>query len=105
MKVRLGKYGKVKLGPIKDIGMKGLAVQYVSDREVEDKSHLLSVMMPEEEDAVEDIKYTKVKDFEVARLPNSSKSIRTLCVCFKKLLPIQKARLEYFIEQYGVELR
>jgi hypothetical protein len=106
IKIRLGKAGnRIKLGPIKDIGMKGLAVQYAGNREIGLKNEVLSVVMPSDGVTIEDITYTTVSDFEVTRLPNSPKSIRTLCVCFNKLLPIQKARLEYLIEHYGVELR
>lgn len=105
IKIRLGKGNWAKLGPIKDIGMKGLALQYVSDRDEGAQNHsCLSVVVPGE-GAVDDIQYTVVNAFDVARLPNSDKSIRTLCVCFNRLLPFQRVRLEYFIEKYGVEVK
>ena len=108
IRIIIGKNGQrthSKLGPIKDISMKGLAVQYIESKKVPESNDMISIMMPGEGVIVEDIKFKAVRDFEVGRLPRSTRKIRTLCVSFKKLLPTQKSKLEYFIEKYGNELK
>lgn len=95
--LKLGKPVQVKLGPIKDIGMKGLAVQYVESKKNLDGIKTLSIMVPGKGMVVEDISFKTVADFEVAQLPNN-KAIRTLCVSFDKLLPMQKIKLERFLD-------
>ena len=105
IRIRIGQGKYLKLGPVKDISMKGLAVQYVESGQPLTQNKALSVMMPGQGIVLQDLPFQTVRDFEVGQLPQSSKSIRTLCVSFKKLLPIQKAKLENFIEQYGIELK
>jgi len=101
--LRFGKPVHVKLGPIKDIGMKGLAVQYVEKKNLLKNVHELSIMVPGEGIKVERIPFQVVMDFEVGQL-SSNKKIRTLCVCFKQLKPMQKVKLERFIEDYALEM-
>lgn len=101
--LKLGKPTYVKLGPIKDIGMKGLAVQYVENKNLLHKVTQLSIMVPGEGMMVENIPFKTVRDYEVAELPNAKK-IRNLCVAFNQLLPVQKVQLERFIDEYATEL-
>jgi len=95
---KLGKPSHVNLGPIKDIGMKGLAVQYVESKKILHNVTTLSIMVPGRGIVVEDIPFRTVTDFEIAQLPNSRK-VRTLCVCFERLLPMQKVHLERLIDE------
>lgn len=99
----LGKPVMVKLGPIKDIGMQGLAVQYVDQKNLLRNVGELSIVIPDDQIIVDKIKFEAVTDFEVANLPDSRK-IRTLCVHFHKLLPMQKIQLERFIDEYASEM-
>jgi len=101
--LKLGKPVVVKLGPVKDIGMRGLAVQYVDQKNLLRNVKALSIAMPDGRVVVDGIQFETVKDFEVAELPDARK-IRTLCVHFTGLLPMQKVRLERFIEDYASEL-
>ncbi|MDY6824859.1 MAG: hypothetical protein SWH68_13840 [Thermodesulfobacteriota bacterium] len=102
--LKMGKPAYVKLGPIKDIGMKGLAVQYLESKNLLRKVTHLSIMVPGDGMVVENIPFTTVRDFEVAELPNTKK-IRNLCVTFNQLLPVQKVQLERFIDEYANELQ
>jgi len=101
--LKLGKTVMVKLGPIKDIGMRGLAVQYVDQKNILRKVDELSIALPDGRILVDKIKFRAVTDFEVAELPNSRK-IRTLCVYFTNLLPMQKIQLERFIDEHATEM-
>lgn len=101
--LKLGKPAPVKLGPIKDIGMKGLAVQYMDQKNLLRNVEELAIALPDGTIAVDKLKFTPVTDFEVAQMPNA-RSIRTLCVSFSGLLPLQKIQLERFIDEYGLEM-
>ncbi|MFZ5563212.1 MAG: hypothetical protein ACOZBW_04115 [Thermodesulfobacteriota bacterium] len=101
--LRLGKPVHVKLGPIKDIGMKGLAVQYVEKKNLLNNVKELSIMIPGEGIKVERIPFETVMDFEVGQL-SGSKRIRTLCVSFNQMNPMQKLQLERFIDEYAIDL-
>lgn len=93
----------VKLGVIKDIGLKGLAVQYIANKNILNKVKSLSIMVPGKGFVVEDIPFTVVNCFDVAELPNG-KTIKTLCVAFQNMSLQQKIKLESFIDEYGAPL-
>lgn len=93
----------IKLGPIKDIGMKGLAVQYVDSKNLLRKVKTLSIMVPGKGVLVADIPFKVITDFEVAELPGEKK-IKTLCVAFQNMSPVQKAKLENFIDAYADQI-
>jgi hypothetical protein len=101
--LKLGRPALVKLGPIKDIGMRGLAVQYVDQKNLLRNVDELSIALPDGRVLVEKIKFSAVTDFEIAELPDARK-IRTLCVSFTGLLPMQKIQLERFIDEYATEM-
>lgn len=106
--MRLGKPVFVKLGPIKNIGMKGLAMHYVEKNEkLLRRATSLSIAFPGDGIIVDRIPFTVVNDFEVTRLPGVSKTsenVRHLCVYFQRLLPMQKVQLEHFINEYGADI-
>ncbi|MFZ5565140.1 MAG: hypothetical protein ACOZBW_13915 [Thermodesulfobacteriota bacterium] len=94
----------VKIGPLKDIGMKGLAVHYTeSNEQALKKAEHLTIFFPGENIVVEKVPFKVVNNFRVAALPNG-KEVWNLCVSFGRLLPMQKDRIEEFIEDYGDEL-
>ena len=95
----------ITLGPIKNIGMKGLAMHYVEkNSRILSKVDTLSIMFPGEGIIVDKIPFTIVQDFEIADIPNLSGKVRNLCISFKKILPMQKAQMERFISEHGNEL-
>ncbi len=98
----------IKLGPVKDIGMKGLAIHYVEKRIDEEpkfkKAPYLSIVQAGGQVIVDKIPFTIVNTFKVADLPGD-KEIWNLCVSFKKLLPMQRVQIEKFIERYGDEVK
>ena len=101
---KLGKPVHTRVGPVKDIGMGGLAVQYVEKKIEPKKMNRVSVMLPSEGVLVDPIPFEPVNHFEVTTLPHTRKKVWTLCICFKKLMPEQKLQLERFIADYGFEV-
>ncbi len=101
-RLKLGKPVMVKLGPIKDIGMRGLAVQYIDHKNILRNVEELSIALPDGRIMVDRIRFRPVTDFPVAKLPDD-REIRTLCVSFTRLLPLQKIQLERFIDEYASE--
>ena len=96
-----------KLGPVKDIGMKGLAIHYIeknTNEPIFKKANYLSIILPDGKVIVDKIPFKIVNTVKVADLPGD-KEIWNLCVMFKKLLPLQRVQIENFIDQYGKELR
>ncbi len=101
--IKLGKPRLVKSGPIVDISMGGLAVQYIENRErLRDYSEL-SIIIPPDHIKVEEIPFKVLTDIEIAELPDSRK-IRNRCLKFGKLTPYQEFQLESFIKNHGFEL-
>lgn len=93
----------VKLGAIKDIGLKGLAIQYIANRDILNKVKHLSIMVPGKGTVIKNIPFTVVNCFDAAELPDGKK-IKTLCVAFQNMSHQQKVQLENFIDEYGVPL-
>jgi hypothetical protein len=100
---------QINLGPLKNVGMKGLSFYYLEKKEkVLKNSNAISISVPEEGLLVENLPFRIVDDFYVARLPGQKKSVekvKTLCVCFKPLLPKQRVQLEAFINDYGTAIK
>jgi hypothetical protein len=96
----------IMLGPVKDIGMKGLAVHYVEKRgeSIYRKAPYLSIVLPGDRVVVDRVPFKVVTTFKVADLPDD-KEVWNLCVQFQKLLPQQRIQIEAFIDEYGEELR
>ena len=95
----------ITLGPVKNIGMRGLAMHYVEkNNKILKKVDTLSIMFPGEGIIVDKIPFQIVQDFEIPDIPGLNGRVRNLCVAFKKVLPMQKAQLERFISQHGNEL-
>lgn len=94
------------LGPVKDIGMKGLAVHYVekNGESIYKKAPFLSIVLPGDRVIVDKVPFKVVNTFKVADLPGD-KEVWSLCVSFEKLLPMQRMQIEAFINEYGAELK
>jgi hypothetical protein len=94
------------LGPVKDIGMKGLAVHYVekNGESIYKKAPFLSIVLPGDRVIVDRIPFKVVNTFKVADLPDD-KEVWSLCVQFQKLLPMQRVQIESFINEFGSELK
>lgn len=95
----------VNLGPLKNIGMKGLAFYYLEKKgKLVNAVKEVSISVPNEGVVVEKLPFRVVDDFYAAHMPgerNAIEKVRTLCVSFKPLLPQQRAQLERFISKYG----
>ena len=96
----------IKLGPLKDVGMKGLALHYVDKNEELNfkKAPYMSIMLPGEGMVVDKVPFKIVNSFKVAELPGG-KEVWNLCITFEKLIPQQRMRIESFIDDYGNELK
>ena len=101
--LKLGKPVMVKLGPIKDISMRGLAVQYVDHKNLMRDVEEISIALADGRVMVDKLRFRPVIDFEVVELPKTGK-IRNLCVNFTNLMPMQKIQLERFINEYACEI-
>ncbi len=94
----------VKLGPIKDISVKGLAVHYVEKKKMAlEKAAHLSVMFLHDKVIVDKVPFKIVNCFKTAELPNG-KEVWNLCIAFERLLPMQRMQIEAFISEYGNEV-
>ncbi len=102
-KMKLGKPVMVKLGPIKDISMRGLAVQYVDHKNILRDIDEIAIALSDGTVVLDKIKFRPIRDFEVGRMPRLG-TIRTLCINFHNLLPAQKVHLERFIDEHACEM-
>lgn len=95
----------VNLGPLKNVGMKGLSFYYLEKKgKFVNTIKEVSLSVPNEGVLVEKLPFRIVDDFYAAHMPgenNTLEKVRTLCVSFKPLLPKQRAQLESFISEYG----
>lgn len=90
----------IELGPIIDISVGGLAVQYFETKERLTECAELSITVPDEGIKVEKVKFKTISDVQTAELPGS-KTIRTRRAEFKELTPYQRFQLESLIKKYG----
>lgn len=97
--IEIGKPRLLELGPVIDISMGGLSVQYIENKKRITDSNVLSLAIPEEGLKLENIPFEVVSDTIKAQLPDA-RNIRTRCVKFGKLSPYQTYQLEVFIKNY-----
>ena len=96
--LNFGKTGYVKLGPVIDISMNGLAVQYIGEKKRNDKSSALYILGPDEEVLLESIPYKVISEDQSVELPDSKK-IWNRTVQFGSLTPVHKFQLKQLIEK------
>jgi len=101
--IEIGKPKLVTLGPVVNISMGGLSVQYIENKRREVDSEVLAISQPPEGVRVEPIRFRTVSDLEVTRMPDGKK-IRTRHVAFGKLTDYQSFQLESFIRSHTSDL-
>ncbi len=97
--IEFGKPSFIELGPIIDISMGGLAVQYIENKNRTTECENLSINLPSSGVKVEKLPYKVVSDVKIAQLPDSRR-IRNRCVQFEDLTSYSKFQLESFIRNY-----
>ena len=97
--IDIGKPRLVELGPVIDISMGGLSVQYIETKKRTIDSDVLSISVPDAGVKLENISFEVVSDNVKAALPDERK-IRMRCVKFGKMSPYQTFQLETFIKKY-----
>jgi len=105
-KTRLLEFGKPKLvefGPIVDISMGGLAVQYMEDKNRTFDSDELAISATVDDVKVDPIPFKTISDKEVSHIPGG-KAIRNRCVEFGKLNTYQAYQLESYIQENTAEI-
>jgi hypothetical protein len=100
--IKLGKPRLVKFGPILDISMGGLSVQYIDSRQRAVQTAALAIMSPVEGVKVQELPFTVIRDVQMAALPDE-RIIRVRNVEFGTLKSFQMYQLESFIKTYGYE--
>lgn len=94
----------VELGPIMDISLGGLAVQYMENKKRAVDATQLSISIPSEGIALSGLAFRVVSDKALAQLPDGQ-LIRKRCVQFVNLKPHQRFQLESFINHFSISLK
>lgn len=94
--------GRVELGPIINLSLGGLMVQYIDSKDRQRKANELSILSKSDGLRVKKIPFETLTDFEVARLPDG-KTVRNRSVKFGQLTREQTFQLEAFIKTHGVK--
>lgn len=95
-----------ELGQIINIGPGGLAFQYFVGNRTIQTSNELDVLLPDNGFHIDNIKFTRVADFEMSNeLPFSSITKRQQSVRFTSLSDEQRADIEKFIETHTYTLK
>jgi hypothetical protein len=93
---------RVELGPIVNISMGGLAVQYVENKHRSAEYSELSIYFPSEGIVLDRVPFETISDFEITQMPDD-KVIRKRCVKFGTLTTYQAFQLEEFIKKNGTK--
>ena len=97
--IEFGKPSFIQLGPVIDISMGGLSVQYIENKDRTVKCEKLSISLPSNRVKVDKLPYKVVSDVKIAYLPDSRR-IRNRCVQFEDLTSYNKFQLESFIKKH-----
>jgi hypothetical protein len=92
-----GKPRLVELGPITDISMGGLALQYLEHKKRDLNADLLTIVVPEKDLKVEGLSFRVVSDQVLATLPGG-RNIHSCCIEFVRVTAYQSFKLESFIK-------
>lgn len=101
--IEFGKPMLIELGPLIDISMGGLQVQYVENKQRLSESRELAISIPEKGIVVEPIPFKMVMDAALTQMPGG-KTIKKRCVEFGQLTDYQKYQLQSFIKNYTTEI-
>ena len=91
---------RVKFGPIVNISMGGLAVQYIENKPRTKKYKELSILIPGNKPILDRISFEVIADFSIAELPDGKK-IRNRCVKFNQMTSYHTFQLDDFIREYS----
>jgi hypothetical protein len=100
--IEFGKPTLIELGPLIDISLGGLAVQYVETKKRLVDSAELSISFPNKGVSLGQMPFKIVSNSTIATLPDSKKIINR-CVEFEKLTPYQSFQLESFINKFSIK--
>ena len=89
----------IELGPVIDISMGGLAVQYIESKSRQQDFETLSISIPSLEVTLPDLQCRIVSEKVVGSLPDG-KQIYNRCVEFLNLTSVQSLQLESFIRKH-----
>jgi hypothetical protein len=95
----VGKPKLIELGPVIDISMGGLAVQYVENKSRRHDTDVISVAIPSIGVTLPDLQCKVILEKVITELPNG-KQIYNRCVEFVNLTKIQNLQLESFIRKH-----
>ncbi|RJP81945.1 MAG: hypothetical protein C4522_04275 [Desulfobacteraceae bacterium] len=91
---------KIKFGPIVNISMGGLAVQYIENKNRMKNYTELSIATPAKKQILDRISFEVIADFPVAALPDGKK-IRNRCVKFHQMTSYHTFQLDDFIREFS----
>ena len=100
----LGRPKLIELGPIIDISLGGLSMQYVENKKRAIEATELSVSVASKGIALSGFGFRLVSDTAIAQLPDG-KLIRNRCVEFTGISPQKRFQLESFINHFSINLK
>ena len=101
--MNIGKPHLVKMGPIIDISIGGLALQYVDSNKMPKECYELSISTPPDKIVLDSVPFEIVFDVEIAELSDSRK-VRNRSVRFGKLSSYQRFKLQSFIDKFSIDI-
>jgi len=98
----IGRPRRVELGPITDISMGGIAVQYLEHKRRSLDAELLTIAVADDAFTIEGLYFRVVTDRILASLPGG-RNIHTCSIEFTRLTAYQNFQLESFIKNYTIQ--
>ena len=95
----IGKAKMVELGPVIDVSMGGLAVQFVENKNRLQNSDTISISIPSTGVTLGDLQCKIISEKILTSLPNG-KQIYNRCLEFTNLTSVQSLQLESFIRKH-----
>jgi len=102
--IAIGRPKLIELGPIIDISIGGLAVQYLENKQRSGDAASLSISVPKGGIAVRNLDFRIISDKSIAKLPNG-KMIRNRCLEFTRVSHQKRYQVESFINHYAMHLK
>jgi hypothetical protein len=100
--MNIGKPRLIKMGPIIDISLGGISLQYVDSNKIPKECYELSISVPPDKIVLKDVPFEILSDVEIAELSDFRK-IRNRSVRFGKLSSYQRFQLQSFIDKYSID--
>jgi hypothetical protein len=98
--IKIAKHRLLEMGPVADISMGGVAVQYV-EKDIPEAYNLVTIAHPSEGIKIDAFPVEIISDVVIAKL-DESKQIRNRCMRFGKLTSYQSFKVEEFIDEYAI---